>query len=90
MGERHDGRRSVVRTEAAADLGADRSLLIVDDDEPFRRRLARAMEKRGFDPVVAAEACRGLAATAQPPLACRSRSRRTARVSSDHECADSA
>jgi two-component system, response regulator RegA len=28
--------------------GLDRSLMIVDDDEPFLRRLARAMEKRGF------------------------------------------
>ncbi len=26
----------------------DKSLLIVDDDNPFRERLARAMEKRGF------------------------------------------
>jgi two-component system response regulator RegA len=30
---------------------ASRSLLIVDDDAPFRNRLARAMEKRGFDVV---------------------------------------
>ena len=27
----------------------DRSLLIIDDDRPFRQRLVRAMEKRGFD-----------------------------------------
>ena len=26
----------------------DRSLLIVDDDDPFRDRLSRAMEKKGF------------------------------------------
>ncbi len=26
----------------------DRSLLIVDDDDPFRERLSRAMEKKGF------------------------------------------
>ena len=26
----------------------DKSLLIVDDDNPFRERLARAMEKKGF------------------------------------------
>ncbi len=26
----------------------DKSLLIVDDDSPFRQRLARAMEKKGF------------------------------------------
>jgi two-component system, response regulator RegA len=30
---------------------AARSLLIVDDDAPFRLRLARALEKRGFDVV---------------------------------------
>ena len=27
----------------------DKSVLIVDDDNPFRERLARAMEKKGFD-----------------------------------------
>ena len=26
----------------------DKSLLIVDDDNPFRERLARAMEKKGL------------------------------------------
>jgi two-component system, response regulator RegA len=30
-------------------IGADRSLLLVDDDKPFLTRLARAMEARGFD-----------------------------------------
>ena len=30
-----------------ADL-ADKSLLIVDDDNPLRDRLSRAMEKKGF------------------------------------------
>lgn len=30
-------------------IGADPSLLLVDDDEIFLNRLARAMEKRGFD-----------------------------------------
>jgi two-component system response regulator RegA len=48
---------------AMREFGPDRSLLILDDDEPFRRRLARAMEKRGFDPVVMAESvAEGLAA----------------------------
>ena len=32
----------------AAQIGPDPSLLLLDDDEPFLRRLARAMEKRGF------------------------------------------
>ncbi|MFO1170089.1 MAG: ActR/PrrA/RegA family redox response regulator transcription factor [Hyphomicrobiaceae bacterium] len=38
-------------TEATpiADLPADRSLLLVDDDRPFLTRLGRAMELRGFD-----------------------------------------
>ena len=31
------------------DLGNDKSLLLVDDDEAFLRRLAKAMEKRGFE-----------------------------------------
>ncbi len=29
-------------------IGEDASLLLLDDDEPFLRRLGRAMEKRGF------------------------------------------
>jgi two-component system response regulator RegA len=51
-----------------AELGEDRSLLIVDDDEPFLRRLARAMEKRGFEPELAQSVAAGKAmATARPP-----------------------
>ncbi len=34
-------------------LPHDATLLIVDDDEPFRMRLGRAMEKRGFQPILA-------------------------------------
>ncbi|MEO1251987.1 MAG: ActR/PrrA/RegA family redox response regulator transcription factor [Pseudomonadota bacterium] len=37
-----------------ATIPADATLLIVDDDEPFRTRLGRAMEKRGFQPILAA------------------------------------
>jgi two-component system response regulator RegA len=33
---------------AEAAIGPDPSLLLVDDDEAFLRRLARAMERRGF------------------------------------------
>jgi two-component system response regulator RegA len=36
------------RPREAAELGDDRTLLIVDDDRPFLTRLARAMEGRGF------------------------------------------
>ena len=51
-----------------ADIGEDKSLLIVDDDEPFLRRLARAMEKRGFAPEIAGSVAAGQAiATARPP-----------------------
>ena len=37
-------------TENIKNIGQfeDKSLLIVDDDNPFRERLARAMEKKGF------------------------------------------
>ncbi|MEM6537429.1 MAG: ActR/PrrA/RegA family redox response regulator transcription factor [Pseudomonadota bacterium] len=34
-------------------LPEDASVLIVDDDEPLRRRLGKAMEKRGFDVTLA-------------------------------------
>ena len=50
------------------DIGEDKTLLIVDDDEPFLRRLARAMEKRGFEPEMAGSVAAGRAiATARPP-----------------------
>lgn len=53
---------------ALQELGEDKSLLIVDDDEPFLRRLARAMEKRGFEPELAQSVTAGQAiATARPP-----------------------
>ncbi|MEM8631494.1 MAG: ActR/PrrA/RegA family redox response regulator transcription factor [Pseudomonadota bacterium] len=49
-------------------IGDDKTLLIVDDDEPFLRRLARAMEKRGFDGETAETGVGGKAiATARPP-----------------------
>ncbi|MDF1872761.1 ActR/PrrA/RegA family redox response regulator transcription factor [Vannielia sp.] len=50
------------------EIGEDKSLLIVDDDEPFLRRLARAMEKRGFEVECAGSVAAGKAvATARPP-----------------------
>ncbi|WP_371170206.1 ActR/PrrA/RegA family redox response regulator transcription factor [Aliiroseovarius sp. 2305UL8-7] len=49
-------------------IGDDASLLLVDDDEPFLRRLARAMEKRGFEVETAESVTAGKAiATARPP-----------------------
>jgi two-component system response regulator RegA len=43
------------------DLGPDPSLLIVDDDAPFLRRLARAMESRGFVVELAGSVAEGIA-----------------------------
>jgi two-component system response regulator RegA len=49
-------------------IARDPSLLLVDDDEPFLRRLARAMEKRGFVPETADSVAAGKAiARARPP-----------------------
>ena len=54
--------------EPAAELGADRSLLLVDDDEAFVKRLAKAMEKRGFVPETAGTVSEGRAiAVTRPP-----------------------
>ncbi len=53
---------------SAMDIGEDKSLLLVDDDEPFLRRMAKAMEKRGFDIETAGTVAEGKAiATARPP-----------------------
>lgn len=50
------------------DLGPDSSLLLVDDDEAFVKRLAKAMEKRGFSVETAQSVVAGKAvAMARPP-----------------------
>ena len=51
------------------DIGPDNSLLVLDDDEPFRRRLARAMEKRGFEPIMAESVAEGMTAVRTAPPA---------------------
>ncbi len=54
--------------EIGAELGSDRSLLLVDDDEAFVKRLAKAMEKRGFVPETAGSVAAGRAvAVSRPP-----------------------
>lgn len=54
--------------DLGAELGPDRSLLLVDDDEPFIKRLAKAMEKRGFQPETAPSVAAGRAiAMTRPP-----------------------
>ena len=40
----------------------NKSLLIVDDDNPFRERLSRAMEKKGFEVLQAESVKKGVEA----------------------------
>lgn len=47
-------------SDVQKEIGPDKTLLILDDDEPFRRRLARAMEKRGFEPIALESVAQGL------------------------------
>ena len=53
---------------AAEAAAAERSLLIVDDDQPFRQRLAIAMERRGYVVATAESVATGVAAAhGRPP-----------------------
>jgi two-component system response regulator RegA len=55
-------------SQTVVEIGPDRSLLLVDDDEPFLKRLSRAMERRGFEVETASSVAAGRAiATARPP-----------------------
>jgi len=51
------------------EIGADNTLLLLDDDEPFLRRLARAMEKRGFAVTAAQTIAEGKGAIVNKPPA---------------------
>ena len=44
-----------------APLSGDKTLLLVDDDKPFLTRLARAMETRGFEVLMAESVAEGIA-----------------------------
>lgn len=48
--------------DAGQDNSGERTLLIVDDDQPFLQRLAKAMERRGFEVTTADSATTGIAA----------------------------
>ncbi len=48
---------------------ADKTLLIVDDDDPFRNRLGRAMETKGFKVSLAKSVEEGLISTRKSPPA---------------------
>jgi two-component system response regulator RegA len=64
----HKQKDRTMSEPTAGDLGEDRSLLLVDDDEPFVKRLAKAMEKRGFLPETAESVAEGKAiALSRPP-----------------------
>ena len=52
-----------------APLPEDKTLLIVEDDRPFRERLARAMEARGFQVAIAETVAQGIARTREAPPA---------------------
>ncbi|MCR6643148.1 MAG: ActR/PrrA/RegA family redox response regulator transcription factor [Terricaulis sp.] len=54
-----------------APLDGEKSLLILDDDAPFRTRLARALEQRGFEVTAAASVAEAseIAANAPPAYA---------------------
>ena len=54
--------------QKAADF-ADKSLLIVDDDNPLRDRLARAMEKKGFKVIQAESVEKGITLARNTPPA---------------------
>ena len=55
-------------TQKIADF-ADKSLLIVDDDNPLRDRLARAMEKKGFKVIQADSVKQGISKAKNAPPA---------------------
>ena len=47
-------------SDAGQDGVGERTLLIVDDDQPFLQRLAKAMERRGFEVTTADSAATGI------------------------------
>ena len=64
----HSAPKTGPGSDSDLDLGPDPSLLLVDDDEAFVRRLAKAMEKRGFQPRIAQSVEEGRAEVqSQPP-----------------------
>jgi two-component system response regulator RegA len=54
---------------AADNTPAERTLLIVEDDRPFRERLARAMEARGFTVSISETVAEGIARAREMPPA---------------------
>jgi two-component system response regulator RegA len=57
-----------IKTQKITDF-TDKSLLIVDDDDPLRNRLARAMEKKGFEVIQAESVKKGISQAKNTPPA---------------------
>ncbi|MEO0542335.1 MAG: ActR/PrrA/RegA family redox response regulator transcription factor [Pseudomonadota bacterium] len=55
--------------DAGPDLGDDRTMLLLDDDVPFLRRMARALETRGFEVTTVETVADGLLQVAANPPA---------------------
>jgi two-component system response regulator RegA len=56
-------------SDIAVRIGEDKSLLLLDDDQAFVRRLERAMAKRGFEPILAESIAQGKGVVAAHPPA---------------------
>jgi two-component system response regulator RegA len=58
-------------TDLSAEVSGlpDKSLLLLDDDAPLRTRLGRALEQRGFEPVLVASVSEALTAVKSHPPA---------------------
>ncbi|MGQ0740695.1 MAG: ActR/PrrA/RegA family redox response regulator transcription factor [Alphaproteobacteria bacterium] len=56
-------------TSHESPLPEEKTLLILDDDRPFRERLARAMQSRGFDVVMAETVREGIQIARERPPA---------------------
>jgi two-component system, response regulator RegA len=58
-------------TDLSADIAAlpDKSLLVLDDDAPLRTRLGRALEQRGFEPVLVGSVAEALSSVKSSPPA---------------------
>jgi len=58
-------------TDLSAEVSSlpDKSLLLLDDDAPLRTRLGRALEQRGFEPVLVSSVAEAIAAVKSKPPA---------------------
>ena len=58
-------------TDLSAEIAglSDKTLLVLDDDAPLRTRLGRALEQRGFEPILVGSVAEALAAVRTHPPA---------------------